>query len=547
MANSNLAQYEAHWQDPAATPIVWLAQLFAIMRLAMQSYHRAGDEPVEYQGQSLQMANTYRHRTIDCLLRAEFCKAKPPMLETLILYLQGEHKNSAEVGSWVMGAMIVRLAMRMGYHRDPNSFPDVRPFHGELRRRVWTFVRMVDVLLSFQLGMPGMIRPKDCDTSLPRNLYDEEIDEGSETLPASRPISEPTQVSYMIAKARLTFVFGDVVDMTNSLHSCSYDEVMALDHRLREARDSIPLHLRSRSMDGSRMDPATLIIQRFSLELLYHKSQCVLHKKFLGRARTSPRYAHSRRTCVDSSLELLRNQALIHRETLPHGRLRSVKWFISSVTSPDFLLAAMIVCLDLHYGSQSKTADQSSNDMLTWGLERHGEMILALETANVIWKEFLGQSVDAYKANELLTVMLEKLKKASAGNAGAKSASALPGSQLVDAGSTAKVERVARFGQEQPEHTAAMTLGLMSSGGMAPNSTASFERGFSPTPAPAVSLSGGIGLTPPYEPGRTAPAANDPTMSLFTMLGQHGNMMDMPANFEWVRWWVSDGECVLSC
>ena len=538
----------------------------------MQSYHIAGDEPVEYQGRSMQVANTYRNRTIECLVLGDFCRPVSPMIETMILHLQGEHARRAEIGSWVMGGLIVRLAMKMGYHRDPSSFSDITPYQGELRRRVWTFVRMVDILLSFQMTLPNMVRSKDCDTKLPSNLYDEEIDEAATRLPPSRPITEPTPVSYMIAKARIAVVFGDIVEHTSSLRPCSYDDVTKLDEQLREARAAIPLHLRQRPMEESRMDPANLIIQRYSLELLYHKSQCVLHKPFLARARTHPRYAHSRRTCVDSSLKVMHHQAVLHRETCSQGSLRYVKWSMVSLMSHDFLLAAMIVALDLHHSFEAEASGQGSNDVFTWGLERHAEMILALETSNSIWKELRDQSIEAYKANKVLTVMLEKLKHThpSRGTLAATVPLPLPftnGDATVgttvaasaEGGSGALVDPTVGQGQNftqgeiKPEHSAAMTLGLLSSGGVNSSGPAAStgmgttllsDRSFLASSMGNLPINDTTpGLTLDYESSSDANVSvvGDPTASLFTMFGQHGNMMGIPANFDWVSHFCSHG------
>lgn len=47
------AQLQEHWQDPGKTSIVWLGLLYAVMCLAMQSYHKIGDEPPEWKGMTL--------------------------------------------------------------------------------------------------------------------------------------------------------------------------------------------------------------------------------------------------------------------------------------------------------------------------------------------------------------------------------------------------------------------------------------------------------------------------------------------------------------
>jgi hypothetical protein len=45
-------QLHTHWQDPSKSSIVWLGLLYSILCLAMQSYHKIGDEPPEWKGRS---------------------------------------------------------------------------------------------------------------------------------------------------------------------------------------------------------------------------------------------------------------------------------------------------------------------------------------------------------------------------------------------------------------------------------------------------------------------------------------------------------------
>lgn len=238
-----------------------------MMRLAMLSYHREGDEPPEFRGKSLDMAGTYRNLMAQCLTLADYTKPYPYLIETLILHLHGDYTQTreADVSVWLLVGMIARLAMRMGYHRDSNMFPNITPFQGEMRRRIWTFVRQADLLLSFQVGLPSMMRTGDSDTEIPRNLYDEDFDEDCKELPPPRPHNEPTQVSYLIAKARIAYAFGRVIEHTSSVKSGSYETVMEIDNELRRARDMIPEHLQIRPIEECQLDPAALIMSRFSV------------------------------------------------------------------------------------------------------------------------------------------------------------------------------------------------------------------------------------------------------------------------------------------
>ena len=511
-----------------------LGQLFAILCLAMHSYDRVGDEPTEYRGKTKTLAAKYRSLTGKCLLLADFTKPVNHMIETLVLHLHCEYARNrdADVGVWVLVGIIVRLAMRMGYHRDPKYYPNITPFQGEIRRRVWTFVRQSDSLFSFQIGLPSMIRQGDCDTEVPGNLFDEEIDEDTKVLPPSRPITEATPVSYMIAKASITFAFAKVIESLHSLSTCTYDHILELDQNLREARAEFPPHLRLRSLEDSMIDPGALVMQRFNLSILYHKGQCVLHRKFLARARENNRYAHSRRTCVDSSMDLLRHQATLHYESLPGRRLHGMKVFISSLTAHDFLLAAMIVCLDLWYGAEAEGAGRSSGDLYTWGLERRADMIQALEVSNDIWAETRDESMEAYKASEILTLILKKLKFTHCN--GGQGPNGFPFSNLASS-----AENAAAYGsrvEEKPEHSAAMTLGMLSNGGLTPNTAAVYNGGFPPLPNGNMTMSEAhpSGPAPSYSLEHSANGTASGPMPV-SFLGNGNPIAEMPpASLDWV-------------
>lgn len=50
-----------HWQDPSKSSIVWLGLLYSILCLAMQSYHKIGDEPLEWKGKSRKFLSLRRN------------------------------------------------------------------------------------------------------------------------------------------------------------------------------------------------------------------------------------------------------------------------------------------------------------------------------------------------------------------------------------------------------------------------------------------------------------------------------------------------------
>ena len=529
-------QYDKHWMNPNESPVIWLGLVYAMMCIALQSYSRAGDEPPEYRGKSWEMSTEYRNLTAQCLVMADITQPITNMLETLMLHIYADYARSrdAEVGILISTGIIVRLAMRMGLHRDAAPYPGITVFQGEMRRRVWAAIRGFDLLFSAQAGMPPIVRPRDTNSEIPRNIFDDELFEDMKVLPPSRLETEATPTLFLINKSRLIGCLGEAVELVEALTCQSYEDIMRLDTQARELHEQISPHLKIRSMDDSARDPSTLIMQRFTLDLLFLKIICVIHRKFLAAARSNSRFTYSRRACIDSSMTLLQHQATLHRECQPGGRLRSVKWFISSLTTVDFLLAAMIIASDLYHSARVERQGRPSVDEIySWPHDRRDEMLDALETAVGIWEGLKDHSMEAFKAHSTLNVMLTQLKKHQATRQAQQSFSSGSGSNFA---TTSPMEDP----NVAPEHTAAMTLGMLSTGGVTPNSANMFDNRY---PASMANLLNdpipqqSSGLTPNYGGVATTGAENaaSPFSNLFGASIGFQNM-DLPStdNIDWV-------------
>lgn len=482
-------EYDRHWMNPEETPIVWIGLVFAMMCIALQSYTRAGDEPPEYNNRSWAMSSEFRELTAQCLALADITQPSIVMLETLILHVHAEYARSRdpELGILISIGVIVRLAMRMGLHRDSGPYSSITVFQGEIRRRIWAVIRSLDLLFSAQAGLPPIIRPRDTNTEIPRNLYDDELFEDMKTLPPSRPEHEATPTLFLINRTRLIYKLGQAMDLTDTLTCSSYDEIMKVDAEARELHNSISPHLKMRSMDESARDPSTLIMQRFTLDLLFLKIICVLHRKYLAYSRAQSRFSYSGTAVIDASMMMLQHQATLHRECQPGGRLRNVKWFISSLTTHDFLIAAMIVASHLYHTTRiSQQSRPPPVDVHTWSSDQLDEMLAAEEMAVSIWETLKDHSMDAYKAHATLSVMVNQLKNdrmiRQAQQVFPSATPTFPATAAMDDANVA------------PEHSAAMTLGMLSTGGITPSSSNVFEQRY---PASMANL---LNDTPPQQP-----------------------------------------------
>ncbi|OBT73378.1 hypothetical protein VF21_07681 [Pseudogymnoascus sp. 05NY08] len=484
---------EAFFVDPGSQSLAWIGLLYATLTLAMLSYSKVGDEPPEWKGRTNELAAEYRGRTVQSLATCDYTRPNVYTVETLVLYVHAEYSSRLDVdfGLYLVVGTVVQVAMRMGYHRDASQFTSVSPYEAEMRRRVWLIVRQIDIIFSAQLTLPNIIKSCDCDTQLPRNIFDDEFSTSSTSIPPARPPTEATPMSSILAKGRLVLMLGAIIEETQSVSGpqASYDTIMKWDARIRSARMTMEPHLRFRPLEESALDPSSLILQRFYIEVLHQKTICVLHRRFIARARTNPRYMYSRRASVDAAMALLRIQATLHREAQPGGRISEVMWRLTALQKHDFLLGAMIVSLDLNH-------DRGGGSHTFWTAEQRADMLASLETALAIWEGDQAASMDAYKGAKVLRIMVDKLK-----------AQQNEVNQGVDE-------------EMHPEHSAAMTLGMLSSGGVA-------------APPAFVAPS----------PGRWGEGYGGPMegvaggeLGQYWGVGGGASLTDLPDNLDWAAW-----------
>ncbi len=163
-------------------------------------------------------------------------------IEALMLYFGMEYyrradRDTAPVSTSFLWAGIMRLALLMGYHRDPRHFPGISPFEGEMRRRTWALVLECDTIISFLFGLPISISQRFTDTELPSNLADEDLAEDMLQLPASRPDTEMTRVLYQITMTRIISIFADILDAITVQGGTSYTRVLELDIALADSEE----------------------------------------------------------------------------------------------------------------------------------------------------------------------------------------------------------------------------------------------------------------------------------------------------------------------
>jgi hypothetical protein len=414
------------WDQPFDTPSIWLGLLFATLALGAQFQAGLGNHDVALQCPATPSLFTaridfYREKTVQCLILANYAKCPPYTVEVLIMYFGTEFLRSvdSQFSMSILVGVIVRIAFRMGYHREPSHFPDITPFKAEMRRRTWLMVLSLDLATSSQVGLPRLIQPFMCDAREPRNLIEEDLHEDLTELPVSRPEVELTASLYSVVLIRVRLVNAKVMDLMNAPSQPLYRDVMEMDAMVREVYINLPEC--AKPMPGEDFDesisPASM--RRIYLGLSFLKVELQLHRPFLLLGRSEPGYAYSRRVCLNAATEMLGFQKKVDGEVRPGGKLWtpgmqsfSVSWYLSSIVAHDFLLATTVLILDLdadlNAPIQETVATPTSGLQLDYGPPTRSEIIEALQNAYTIWSKASRRSHEARKVAAAVRVILNR-------------------------------------------------------------------------------------------------------------------------------------------
>jgi len=393
--------------------MLWIGLLYSILSLSAFFQSNLTPPIAQYsiapsqESQLTIMALEFRERTVQCLVTGRYLEASPYGLETLLHYFCYDYfkRKDADISSWMLMGIIVRLSMRMGYHRDPKHFSNISPAAGEMRRRAWYTILQLDLATSIQMGMPRMAMESHSDTEEPRNLLDTDFDENTTELPPSRPETDPTAMLYMRTRGRITSMLASISDMTMSTKSCSYEEIMAADKKLQEVHDSFPSSYKWRPMSQSITDSAEVIIRRLYLEIVWFTGRIILHRRYSTDTQTKEQFLHSRQVCVESAEKILEFQHLLEEEIQPTGQLYEVRWKIGSLLYNHFLFATSILCFHIRQGD---TSVSSGSDSMS--LQR---MTQLLKKSYRIWVELSSSSREAQKTVKALEVVFQTMENGS--------------------------------------------------------------------------------------------------------------------------------------
>ncbi|KAI8956681.1 fungal-specific transcription factor domain-containing protein [Daldinia sp. FL1419] len=144
------------------------------------------------------------------------------VLQALVLYLFSLPGHYDRHAAWILNGVTVRIAQKMGLHRD-GEFLGLSPFETEMRRRIWWQIILLDAMYALMSGLGHSLLPRSWDTKPPLNLNDSDL---YPTMTTLQPKNSPTDMIFRLVCCELAATMVD----TPELHTVIMQNEMGIDN-----------------------------------------------------------------------------------------------------------------------------------------------------------------------------------------------------------------------------------------------------------------------------------------------------------------------------
>ncbi|KAH0494420.1 hypothetical protein TgHK011_001040 [Trichoderma gracile] len=215
-------------------------------------------------------------------------------------------KSTCNVGGdmvWMMAGNLVRNAMFVGLHRDPQYLGDLTVYRAEMRRRLWATVLELNLQFSFEGGGSPLLSAAHYDTLPPANLNDDELtDEKDSARTSVKSPKVPTQTSVLRALVATVPLRMNLITHVNSTKPGDhYEETLRLNSDLTKSCRAISEALISlQAAPNSPISPFHVLVTEIILYRCFH----ALHQPVIVKHLDDARFYFSRQMCLDSAMKI---------------------------------------------------------------------------------------------------------------------------------------------------------------------------------------------------------------------------------------------------
>ncbi|EME79066.1 uncharacterized protein MYCFIDRAFT_166965 [Pseudocercospora fijiensis CIRAD86] len=375
---------------------MWAGLLFSMMTMSALLQQQEGGANSSTPDLTPDMLETYRTLTIHCLVAGDYLNPTRYTIETLMIHFAVDQNINGDVwiGNYLLLGLIIRIAFRIGLHRDPRHWPTLRPLQAEMRRRIWTSLYHMDFFTSTQVGLPRLIKDSLCDTKPPAHLFENDLTFQHDQVPPERPWTSHTPLLGLIQRDAIVKVASEIYDATEAAHT-SPSAMLTLDAKLQRTIAAMPTWLRHRPLELCIGENPSAILNRIFLDILIQKATYLLHRRSFLQNPSAP---NSTTLCINAALAILHHQRTLSEEIEPGGLWHHLRWKLSTPLTHEFLQATTMLCFAL------RKLDTDSDSDKTPALQ----ISQTLSSAKSVFEKSAHRSHEARRATKAIATVLKQ-------------------------------------------------------------------------------------------------------------------------------------------
>ncbi|KNG82567.1 putative C6 transcription factor [Aspergillus nomiae NRRL 13137] len=194
---------------------------------------------------------------------------------------------------WISAGSLVRIAMQMGLHQDPDCLEEMSIAQKEIRRRLWYTILEINVQSALDSGMVPMITDADYNTQPPSN---DEPRHNTQGTISNRMSFQSLLADTLPLRLRAARVINSLQEEP------SYDEILALGGELASACGKAAIAIDQAVSENNAHSIG--FGSSFCNHLLRRFILC-LHYPYAVKAKKNPLYCYSQKVCLSAAQDLV--------------------------------------------------------------------------------------------------------------------------------------------------------------------------------------------------------------------------------------------------
>lgn len=301
---SFLAEYKSFLEQPESAESAFLLQLSLVLAAAGR-VHNDADVLHDIAGKSQNWIHTAQ-TWLSAPLEKDRLTLKSIQVQCLLLLCRQIYYVGADL-VWISIGSLIRMAMHMGLHLDPDHLGEMNELQKQIRRRLWYTILEMNVQAALDSGMSPMIHDGHYTTQPPSNVSDSDLlhttrhqqEEASDGLFESANQSSLQSILAKSLPLRL-----EVTRLINSLQDePTYDHILTIGKELALASGEVTANL-DRATSRINDLPARQFAQSHCSHLIRRFTLC-LHFVYAIKSKRNPLYSHSQKVCLEAALDII--------------------------------------------------------------------------------------------------------------------------------------------------------------------------------------------------------------------------------------------------